>query len=116
MSIYREPEYNKNALTIITTNQGTTEMKKQTDTEAFDLGFEQGLKLERARQRKIIRDWARERDLGVDALLAKIDGHPLIADEDFEIPDLSQELREWAEAIEDKGRFRKAIKKAISRL
>tara|TARA_R110000868_G_scaffold273945_2_gene533206 strand:+ start:437 stop:670 length:234 start_codon:yes stop_codon:yes gene_type:complete len=72
--------------------------------------------LERLRIKLLIREWAYERDLGVDALLAKIDGVAVIADEEFEIPDLSQELRDWVQEIPDKGRFRKAIKKALSHL
>ena len=82
----------------------------------YSYGKELGEKLERKRIEAIIKDWASERDLGIDALLAKIDNKPVVADEDFEISDLSAELRDWAQEIPDKNRFSKALKKVLERL
>jgi hypothetical protein len=79
-------------------------------------------KAERTRIKGIIREWAAERDLGVDALLAQIDGIPVIEDDEFEVPDWDYELRELKSAIgiyqqlPKTQRFRKALKKAFDQL
>ena len=79
-------------------------------------------KAEKARTKKIIKDWAAERNLGVDALLAKIDGIPVVEDDEFEIPDWDYELRELKSTIgiyqqlPKTPRFRRALKKAFDQL
>jgi len=77
---------------------------------------------ERHRIKVIIQEWADDRELGVDALMAKIDGIAVIADDEFEIPDLNQELQELTDQLKlykilakEKG-FRAAIKEVFNRL
>jgi hypothetical protein len=62
----------------------------------YRLGWALGSAKERLRILTIIYKWARERDLGVDALVAKIHNAPVVQDDEFEVPDFDAE---WSEAF-----------------
>lgn len=89
----------------------------------FTHDYEQGIKDERERITAIVERWAKQRDLGIDALVAEIHNFPTRKDSDeFEIPDWTEEVKEfrtslliYKELLEKEG-FRSAVKRAFGKI
>lgn len=88
----------------------------------YKFGKEMGGRLERKKIKAIIEAWASERDLGIDALMAKIDGKPVIIESEFEIPDWYEEFVEIVpqkgiyKELGSKQGFRAGFRKLLDRL